>query len=76
MSKFTITLLSISLLSFLSSCTQNAGELNISVNFPKTSPILSEKGKTELKRNIAIKNSELFTNEELEQLGILEVVIK
>lgn len=72
MVKFTITLLSI----FLTSCTQNAGELSFMVNFPSSSPVLSEKGKTELKRNIAIKNSELFTNEELEQLGILEVVIK
>ena len=60
---------------FLISCS-TTGQLNLSVNFPKSSPILSEKGKTELKRNIAIKNSELFTNEELEQLGILEVVIK
>ena len=59
----------------LISCS-STGQLNLSVNFPKSSPILSEKGKTELKRNIAIKNSELFTNEELEQLGILEVVIK
>lgn len=60
---------------FLISCTPT-GQLNLSVNFPKTSPVLSEKGKTELKRNIAIKNAEFFTNEELEQLGILEVVIK
>ena len=59
----------------LTSCTPT-GQLNLSVNFPKSSPILSEKGKTELKRNIAIKNAELFTNEELEKLGILEVVIK
>lgn len=61
---------------FINSCTQNTGELNLSVNFPKSSPVLSEKGKTELKKKIAIKNSELFTDEELAQLGVLEVVIK
>lgn len=61
---------------FLMSCTQKTGLLNLSVNFPKSSPVLSEKGKTELKRNIAIKNSELFTDEELQALGVLEVVIK
>jgi len=68
---FTILLLSL----ILTSCS-TTGQLSFNTQFPKTSPILSEKGKTELKRNIAIKNSELFTNEELEQLGILEVVIK
>jgi len=46
------------------------------VNFPKSSPVLNEPEKIKLKRNIAIKNSELFTDEELEQLGVLEVVIK
>lgn len=61
---------------FISSCSSNTGLLNLSVNFPKSSPVLSEKGKTELKKKIAIKNSELFTDEELAQLGVLEVVIK
>ncbi len=75
MVKFTIILLSISL-SFLSSCTQNQGQLSFMVNFPKSSKVLNEPEKIDLKKKIAIKNTEIFTNEELEQLGILEVVIK
>lgn len=59
---------------FIHSCSDT--QLMLSVQFPKSSPVLSEKGKTELKKKIAIKNSELFTDEELAQLGVLEVVIK
>lgn len=66
----TIFLISI----FIHSCSDT--QLMLSVQFPKSSPVLSEKGKTELKKKIAIKNSELFTDEELAQLGVLEVVIK
>ena len=71
MYKFTILLLSL----ILTSCSPT-GQLSFNTQFPKTSPILSEKDKTELKRKIAIKNSELFTDEELQSLGVLEVVIK
>ncbi len=71
MRNFTIILLSI----FFTSCS-TTGQLSFNTQFPKSSPVLSEKDKTELKKKIAIKNSELFTDEELEQLGILEVVIK
>lgn len=74
---FTIILLSIPLLSFLTSCTQKTGELNLSVNFPLSSPVLSKKEKTELKKNIAIKNTSLFTEEEKKELfGELEIEIK
>lgn len=66
----TIFLISI----FIHSCSDT--QLMLSVNFPKSSPILTDIKKKELKRNIAIKNSELFTEQELEQLGVLEVVIK
>lgn len=51
MHKFTI-LLSISLISFISSCSLNQGSLGFSANFPKSSKILSEKEKIELKRKI------------------------
>lgn len=62
---------------FLMSCSKNTGKLNFSVNFPKSSSVLSKKEKTELKKNIAIKNAELFTEEELrELLGELEIEIK
>lgn len=60
------------LLLTLTSCLSNYGELGISVNFPKTSPILTIKEKEVLKEKIKIKNAELFVGEE----GVLEVVIK
>lgn len=69
----TIFLISI----FISSCSQNTGELSFMVNFPKNSPVLSKKEKTELKKNIAIKNADLFTEEEMKELfGELEIEIK
>lgn len=72
MKYFTIILLSL----ILTSCTQT-GQLAFNTSFPKSSPILSEKGKTELKKKIAIKNAELFTDEEIQTLtGELEIVIK
>ena len=74
---FTIILLSITLISFLSSCSQNKRSLNLAVNFPKNTPVLSKKEKTELKKNIAIKNADLFTEEEIKELlGELEIEIK
>lgn len=73
MKNFTITLLSISLLLFISSCASNTGSLGFSVNFPKSAPILTKTQKEELNKKIKIKNSELFTSEEL---GDLEIVIK
>lgn len=70
---FTITLLS---LLFISSCSSNAGELSFMVNFPKSSKVLTESEKISLKKKIAVKNTEIFTDEELQALGVLEVVIK
>lgn len=54
----------------------STGDLGLKVKFPEKAPILSDKAKVELKKNIAIKNSELFTEEEKEDLGILEIEIK
>lgn len=75
MVKFTITLLSISILSFLSSCTQNAGELSFMVNFPKSSPVLTEPEKIDLKKKIERKYQIQNTDESNEN-GTLEVTIK
>lgn len=66
-------ILSISSL-FILSC--STGQLSFTTQFPSSSPVLSEKGKTELKKKIAIKNSERFTQEELIEYGVLEVEIK
>lgn len=67
---FIIKLLS---LIFLSSCSTSTGQIGFMVNFPKSSPILTKAEKEELNKKIKIKNSELFTSEEL---GDLEIVIK
>lgn len=67
-------LISIILISLLSSCKSNdTGSLGLSVNFPKSAPILTKTQKEELNKKIKIKNSELFTPEEI---GDLEIVIK
>lgn len=46
------------------------------VNFPKSSTILTEPEKIDLKKKIAVKNTEIFTDEEKEEMGVLEVAIK
>lgn len=76
MRNFTITLLSITLISFLSSCSTKTGSLGLSVNFPKSSPILTKVEKQELKKKIAVKNTEIFTDEEKEEMGVLEIEIR
>lgn len=76
MKNFTITLLSISLLFFISSCSSNTGELSFMVNFPKSSKVLTELEKRDLKKKIAVKNTEIFTDEEKEEIGVLEIEIK
>lgn len=76
MLKITITLLSISLLLFISSCASNTGELSFMVNFPKSSKVLTEAEKRDLKKKIAVKNTEIFTDEEKEEMGVLEIEIK
>lgn len=71
-----IKLLTIIIPLFLISCS-TTGQLNLSINFPSSSPVLSKKDKTELKKNIAIKNTSLFTDEEIKELfGELEIEIK
>lgn len=65
-----------SILLILNSCS-NTSELAFNIQFPKSSPILNQKQKIELKKNIAIKNLDLFTEEELKELlGELEIIIK
>ena len=58
------------ILLFCFGCQKN-GDLVIGVNFPSTSPKLTEKEKEELKEKIKIKNIELFIDS-----GDLEVIIK
>lgn len=68
-----ILLISLISISFLTSCSSNTGSLGLSVNFPKSSPILNKNQKEELNKKIKIKNSEIFTSEELAEL---EIIIK
>lgn len=74
MHKFSITLLSISLLFFISSCTQNTGQMSFMVNFPKSSKVLTQSEKEELKKKaeLTLKNLE---DQDLNS-GVLEVTIK
>lgn len=69
----TITIILLSII--LSSCTSK-GYLGLSVQFPESSKVLTKEEKKELEKKIKIKNSELFTETELKEVGILEVQIK
>lgn len=60
--------------SFLFSCSEKTGELIFNVSFPKNTKILTDEEKKELDKKIKIKNSQLFTSDELN--GVLEVIIK
>lgn len=60
--------------SFLFACSEKTGNLIFKVSFPKNTKILTAEEKKDLNKKIKIKNSELFTNDELS--GVLEVVIK
>lgn len=78
MKKFTITLL---LLSLITSCSSNTGELSFMVNFPKSSKILSEKEKIELKRKIEenekkLKISSSENDSSQNDSGVLLIEIK
>lgn len=75
MLKFTITLLSISFLLFISSCASNTGALSFMVNFPKNSKVLTQSEKEELLKKIE-KKYDIKTITESDETGVLEIEIK
>lgn len=67
-------LITILLILLLSSCTQNTGQMSFMVNFSKSSKVLTQSEKEELKKKaeLTLKNLE---DQDLNS-GVLEVTIK